>query len=107
MLSRPDGWRHRFSPKRNHAVYRVFQAFREGNVLRLQFGVAQVGAFTPGVGGFEGRGGRVVAAAPDQNLFIAKLLSGFCFVKALKGTVVAFVQTPTVMHWQPLPVHGI
>ena len=102
-----DGRRHGLVPKRNDALHGVFQAFREGNVLGLQFGVAQVGAFTPGVGRFKGRRGRVIAATPDQNLRIAKLLSGFGFVQALKGAVMAFVQAPAVVHWQPLPVHGI
>ena len=102
-----DGRRHGIVPKRNDAVHGVFQAFSQRNVGRLEFGVAQVCAFAAWVLGFQcGRGG-VVAAAPYQNLLIAKFFGGLGFVQTLQRAVMAFIEAPIVVNGQPLAVHGI
>jgi hypothetical protein len=55
-------------------------------------GVAAVAALAAGVGRFQRRWRRVVAAAPDQHLLVAVLFGHVGLVQALQAAVVAFVQ---------------
>lgn len=46
-------------------------------------------ALTAGISDLQGRGRGVIAAAPDEQLLVTKLIGGFCLVQPRKGAVVA------------------
>ena len=104
-LASLDGRRDGFGPERHDPRHGVLQAFCQRHLFWSQLGVARVTAFAALVVRRQGWWWYVVAAAPGQHLFVAKFFGRFGFVQTLQGTVMAFVQAPTVHHGQPSPVH--
>jgi hypothetical protein len=90
-----------------HTCHRVLQAFGERHLVRRQLGVAQVAALAAWVCCIQRWRRRVVTAAPDQHLFVAVLLGHVGLVQALQRAIVAFVQPPVVLHWQPGALHFV
>ena len=91
-------------PIGHHPVDSVLETFRQWQLFRQQGGIARlIRRMTVVIGG-QCRGRNIIAAAPNQNLFFAELGRGFGFVQALKGAIVALVQTPVFDHRYPPPV---
>ena len=93
-----DRGSHRFFPKGQNSFNGVFQAFAQRHLVRLQFGVAPVAAFTARVCGRHGGRRYVVAAPPEQHLIIAKFFGGLSLVQPLQVTVVPLIEPPAVDH---------
>src|SRR6185295_1723690 len=89
------------SPIRQEARDGVLQAFRRGQLGRLQLLVAGVPPWPPFVARVECWWRDIVAAPPDQDLLIAEARGSLGLVQALQRAVVAFIQPPGVLHRDP------
>ena len=96
-----DGWGDFFVPEGEKAVDRILEALGEWELVFGYAGVAGVVAGPAFVGFLEGGRGDVVAAAPDEDLLVTEFRGGLGFVEALERSVVAFVQSPVLFHWDP------
>ena len=95
------GRRDLFMPEGEEAVDGVFEALGEREKVFGDAGVAGVMAGPAFVGFLEGGGWDVVAAAPDEDLFVTEFGGGLRLVEALERAVVAFVQAPVLLHGNP------
>jgi hypothetical protein len=104
-LAAPHRRRDRLAPVRQEPRHRILQALGEWDVVVRELRVARVVAGVALVVGGERRRTDVVAAAPDLDLGLAKLLGHLRLVEALERAVVALVEPPAPVDRDPHQVH--
>ena len=90
-----------FVPKREKAIDGVLEALCEGKLGFRDAGVAGIVSGPALVGFFKRGWGNVVTAAPDEDLFVAKLGRCFRFIEALESSIMTLVEAPVFFHWDP------
>lgn len=56
---------------------------------------------------FELRRRDIVASSPDLHLFFSVLFNSFKFVEALKSSVMSFIESPVLDHWDVVAINFV
>ena len=90
-----------FVPKWKKAIDSILEALGEGKLGLGNAGVAGI-VSGPTLVGFLKRGwGDVVTAAPDEDLFVAKLGRCFGFIETLESSIMTLIEAPVFFHRDP------
>mmetsp|Transcript_14124 Transcript_14124/g.33313 ORF Transcript_14124/g.33313 Transcript_14124/m.33313 type:complete len:214 (+) Transcript_14124:374-1015(+) len=95
-LARHDARSDLVKPEGEHSVDGEGERLSTWQCLLWHGGVERIVGRVALIGGFDGRGRHIEAAAPNLDLVVAVLLGGLRLVEALQATVVPLIQAPVV-----------